>query len=171
MKWPNKKIAGVIYPLDHLHPFIMRVSPKQPGAPSYRVRVSFGCHTFTKKLDGTETLDLVFVNGRERRCFCPLRHRLSLHLPGIIRGIATGKVCFSKYGNYIFPANVPGMVEPYGVVLNVTKADSADYDVLLMVVSAHERPRFPKRPGQITFATLIGKTAKGEPVNWIGPKK
>jgi hypothetical protein len=171
MKWPNKKIAGVIYRLDHLHPFMITVTPKQPGAPTYRVRASFGFHTFTKELDGRETPDLVFVNGRERRCFCRVRHGLSCHLPGIIRAVATGKVCFGKYGNYFISANVPGMTEPYGVFLNVTKADSADYDVLLMVVSAHERPHFPKRPGQITFATLIGKTARGESITWIGPKK
>jgi len=171
MKWPNKKIGGIVYPLDHLHPFIMPVTPRGAGAPTYRVRVSFGCHTFTKKLDGTETPDFVFVNGRERRCFCLVRHELSRHLPGIIRGIATGKVCFGEYGNYFVPAVVPGMADPYGVFLNVAKAHSPGYDVLLMIVSAHERPRLPKRPGQITFATLIGKTAKGQQIVWLGPKK
>ena len=52
MSWGKKRIAGVVYDLTHLDPFDLDVTPSYQGAPTYKVRVTFGHHTFTRKLFG-----------------------------------------------------------------------------------------------------------------------
>lgn len=171
MNWPNKKIAGNIYDLRHLHPFILSVTPKTPGSRAYNVRVTFGCHCFTKELDGTETPDLVFKHGADVRCFCIIRHALSVHLPNMVRDSASRKVAFAAYGGNYFVAktDIPGLTDPYAAFFYVAKAKNPDFDVLMEVISAYPKSNLPKHPGLILFTTLIGKTIRGERVT--EPKK
>ena len=59
MSWGKKQIAGVSYELGHLDPVIMDVTPKVQDAPTYKVHVSFGCHTFTKGWENGYSPDLL----------------------------------------------------------------------------------------------------------------
>lgn len=60
MRWVTKTIAGVDYDLGHLDGFDMSVTPKVEAARTYIVRVTFGCHTFTRDLTDADTPDLHF---------------------------------------------------------------------------------------------------------------
>jgi hypothetical protein len=96
MRWGKKRIAGVDYDLTHLNDFDVLITPPHEGAPTYRVQVGFGAHTFTRKLDPNDTPDYHFRDGSNTRCFCPKRHSCSLHLPGIIRKAMEGDAYFGN---------------------------------------------------------------------------
>lgn len=168
MKWGKKQIAGVVYELSHLDPFFLDVTPKADDAPIYRVRVSFGCHTFTRELLPTDTQDFHFSDGRETRCFCPIRHGHSQHLPNMIRFAANGKVHLTPYGNYFVFQNLDGLGVPYAAFFNATKATRSDaFHVAIKVITAFGKGNLPKRPPRVTFATLVAKTANGEKVTYV----
>ena len=79
MSWGKKRIAGVDYDLTHLDGFLMDVTPTIEGSVTYKVRVTFGCHTFTRKRLAADTPDLHFDHENEKRSFCTERYQ---HSPG-----------------------------------------------------------------------------------------
>jgi hypothetical protein len=156
MRWGKKKIAGVEYDLDHLDPFFIEVAPRVDGARTYRVRVSFGCHTFTRDLVQGDPIDFHFRADNEMRCFCVDRHKLSLGLPDLVRYAAAGRAYFSERANFLVVESAPGTNAPYVAFFNAEKAKKRDgYDVAVFVTSAHLRPELPDKLPAVTFATLV----------------
>jgi hypothetical protein len=143
MTWGKKQIAGVVYALGHLDPFVMDVKPKAADAPTYKVHVSFGCHTFTKAWDDSYSPDLLFTSDGEERCFCTDRHGYSLHLPGIVQHAAGGKAHFSRVDNFLIVRTLPRVNGPYAIFFDVVQARSQDFDVAMSVVSAYPKPDLP----------------------------
>jgi hypothetical protein len=168
-RWHDISIEGTDYDLSHLHPFTVKVTPKADGAPTFKVYVSFGSHTFTKEWLENDNPAYLIKHDGERRCFCPIRYGHSLHLPAIIHKGVNGKAYFSQTRNFLLVENLPGINGPYAVFFKVEKAKSKDFDVAMFVVSAYEKPDLPRRLPKITFATLISKTANGQPI--MRPKK
>jgi len=168
MSWGSKRIQGVDYDLTHLDGFDMIVTPQYKDAPSYSVRVGFGAHTFTKALEAGDTPDLHFQDGGQTRCFCPLRHSYSMHLPKIIQ--TSGTAYFGNQGEkYLLVENLAGLNAPYVVAFKVAQANLANVDATMFVVSAHERPGLPKKLPAIGMGTLVSLTVQGKPI--IRPKK
>lgn len=163
IRWGSKRIRGEVYDLTHLDPFPLHVQPKAAGGPSYTVRVSFGCHTFTRELTPTDTPDLRFRHANEVRCFCTERHKCSLELPDMIRYAAQGRAYFSERANFLVVETLDGFNAPYVAFFNVEKAHRGDaYDAVMFVTSAHLRPALPNRLPAVTFATLIDYTVQGK---------
>lgn len=171
MTWGTFKAGEAEYDLTHLSPFTLSVTPKAEGAPTFKVLVSFGHHTFTREMNGHDHGDMKFVHGQEERCFCPERHGHSLELPRIVTGGATGRAYFSQKRNYLLVEDLPGVVGPYAVFFNIERARLAGVDAAMFVVSAYPKPALPpkKQLPAITFATLVSKTIAGEQV--ARPKK
>lgn len=171
MTWAKIKIAGATYDLSHLDPFSIDVTPKMAGAPTYKVQVSFGCHTFTRDPLATDTPDYRFKHKGETRCFCPTRHGLSSALPGIIMG-GIRKVYFTQEGTYFIARRLPALAQPYFIPFAVERGKACD--VAMFVITAYEKTDMPKRASAVTMATLIAKTAAGlyvtappaKPVTW-----
>lgn len=161
-------IDGRVYSLTHLQPFTIPVSMQGEGAPTYKLYVSFGTHTFSKKWDAEYPETHKLTDGREERCFCPQRHTHSLQLPTIIQRGILGKVYFSQTRNYLLVHDLRGLNAPYAVFFNMEKAKSKDFHAAMFVVSAYEKPDLPRKLAKITFNTLMAKTVKGEPI--IRPK-
>jgi hypothetical protein len=161
--WPDLMINGDLYGLSHLQSFTVNVTPKAPDAPTFKVYVSFGYHTFTRTPEASDGALFRITHEGEERCFCHKRHGHSLHLPAIVRGCVNGKVYFSERQNYLIVENLPGVNGPYAVFFNVEKAKSRDFDAAMFVVSAYEKPDLPplRRLDSITFPTLISKTSSG----------
>lgn len=161
--WSDVVIDGRVYGLSHLQSFTVNVTPKADDAPTFKVFVSFGSHTFTRetRVDDSPLLRVRY-NGEERS-FCHKRHGHSLHLPAIVRGCVNGRVYFSQRQNYLIVENLPMMNGPYAVFFNVEKAVSRDFDAAMFVVSAYEKPELPpvRKLDAITFPTLISKTVSG----------
>lgn len=172
MRWGKKQISGVIYDLTHLDPFLMDVTPKAKKAPTYKVRVSFGCHTFTREVTPQDKPDLHFHAGNELRCFCTERHKLSLELPDMIRYAANGRVYFSERATFLVIESVPGANAPYVAFFNAEKAKKHDgYDVAMFVTSAYVKPKLPNKLPAVTLSTLIDYRFKGMPMKRPEPRK
>jgi hypothetical protein len=172
MSWGSKQIAGVVYDLSHLDGFVMDVAPKAPEAPTYKVKVSFGFHTFTRDLEDTDTPDLHFRHGSETRCFCTDRHAHSLNLPDMIRYAAAGRVYFSERENFLVVESLPGTNAPYVAFFNIEKATKLDgYDAAMFITSAHPRPGLPERLPAVTFRTLVDYRVQGKELTRPEPRK
>ena len=74
-------IGGVEY--DLIEPFPIETTPRGLAPPPYKIRVSFGSHTFTRRREPGDREDHIFRDGAEERQFCPVRYAHSLHLPHI----------------------------------------------------------------------------------------
>lgn len=172
MTWGKKQIAGVVFNLGHLDPIIINVTPKANDASTYKVRVTFGFHTFTRDLEDEDSLDLHMRHGNETRCFCHERYRLSFELKDMICYAAKGRVYFSRRSNFLIVENVLGENAPFIAVFNVEKAKKEDgHDVAMFVTSAHLRPALPDRLPAVTFATLIDHTVRGRPLVPPAPRR
>jgi hypothetical protein len=173
VKWQAFESGGQVFDLDHLSPFTITVTPKAEGAPSFKVLVTFGHHCFTREWQaGLDDAAMRYAVGREVRCFCTVRHGLSLGLPAIVNAAATGKVYFSQDRNYLIVEAVDGLAAPYAVFFKLEKAERAhNADAVMFVVSAYEKRNLPakSRLPSISFATLIAKTVRGERIT--PPKK
>lgn len=169
MNWPDMTINGRHYSLSHLQPFTIGVALNGENAPTYKLYVSFGSHTFSKKWEKSDPIDHRMNHNQEERCFCTIRHDHSLHLPAIIQQGVSGKAYFSQTHNYLLVHNLPGMNAPYAVFFNIEKSKSKTFDAAMFVVSAYEKPGLPKNLPKITFNTLIAKISRGEKI--FRPKK
>lgn len=169
MSWGTKRIAGVDYDLTHLNPFDLDVTPPYQGAPTHRVRVSFGFHTFTRTVLSTDTPDFHVWDGGQCRCFCLHRYPQSIHLPGFIKSAANGKAYFgNKNQNYLLIENLVGTNAPYVIVFKVDRGERKR-DATMFIVSAHDRPGMSLNQPSIRLGTLIALTVQGKPIK--RPKK
>ena len=160
MKWPKVKIGDVEYELSHLDPFVIETTPKGEGAPTFTVRVSFGCHVFTRERREGDPEDHIFRDGAEERHFCPLRHGHSVHLPDILRR-NIGHVCFWDHGRFLIGREIEGIAHPYAVIFNLEKMKKEIADANVFVVTAFEKDDMPKRVAAISFPTLVSKRVRG----------
>lgn len=168
MQWGKKQIKGTVYDLGHLDPFTFQVTPKAADAPTYNVRVVFGCHTFTREWLATDTPDFRVTDGSHVRCFCPTRHGHSLHLPTAVAKAANGKAYFGNQANFLIVENLPGLNEPYAIFFRMVRS-RGEYSAIMDVQSAYPKPIEVNKLDKITFATLVGHTAAGRPIK--RPKK
>jgi hypothetical protein len=165
-------IDDVEHDLGHLDPFTILVRPKTEGAPTYKVLVSFSHHTFTRAFEeGIDNEAYKHVEADEVRCFCPDRYLASQALPILIGKAAAGRAYFSQGRNFML-LDQPLGGAPYAIFFNLEPSRSIKgVDCLMFVVSAYEKPNLPPRSKlpAISFATLVSKTVRGEPV--VRPKK
>lgn len=162
MNWRDRKIRGTVYRLGHLAPVSITV-PAKDGSRDYSVKVAYGHHVFTRELEAQDTPDFHFSHNDETRCFCLIRHSLSLHLPSIFQKAAKGgNAYFGETRNFLFAENVPGLQGPYAIFFDIKKAAERGVDAVIFVVSAYHKPNLPARLPKIRFDTLVRKAAAGE---------
>lgn len=172
MEWRPKRIAGRVYDLNHLHPFLLEVKPKAENAPTYVVRVSFGLHCFTRGLMADDGLDLYVRHDRELRCFCFERYELSKELADMIRYAAGGRAYFGEKANFLIVESVSKANAPYVAFFGIEKAKKKDsYDAAMFVTSAHLRPALPDRLPAVSFATVVDYSVRGQPLRRPEPRK
>lgn len=166
-KWTAKKIQGKVYSLSHLDPFVLSVTPTPAGSQTYRVRVSFGLHTFSTHLEPEHTPDMVVRDGRDVRCFCTERYALSQSLPELVQAAAAKKAFFSHDGNYVVfeHRDSNGARVPYAAFFDLRRSeDKRTHDAAMFIKSAYLKPNLPKRMDAIKFATLVAKVSRGEAI-------
>lgn len=162
MEWRDRKIRGTTYRLGHLKPDIVTV-PSKDGTRNFSVKVTYGHHVFTRELEAQDTPDFHFHHANETRCFCLIRHGLSLHLPTIFLKAANGgKAYFGETRNFLFAENVPGLQGPYAIFFDIKQAAEMGIDAVIFVVSAYHKPNLPSNLPKIRFDTLVRKAAAGE---------
>lgn len=165
-------IDEIEYDLAHLNPFTIDVTPKSEGAPTYKVLVSFGHHTFTRTFEyGVDSEDYLYAENGEERCFCPDRHLSSKTLRGLVAFHAKGKAFFSQKRNFMLIEQPLGGA-PYAVFFNIEKATNVKgIDATMFIISAYQKDNLPakRKIPSISFATLVSKTIRNEPI--VSPKK
>jgi hypothetical protein len=172
VQWGRKRIHGTDYDLSHLDPFMLQVRSSVPNAQPYVVRVSFGHHCFTRDLLAEDGPDLHFRDGRDLRCFCPHRHKLSLELPGMIRYAAKGRAYFNAKSNFLIVESLSEENAPYVAYFNVEKSrKGAAHHAVMFVTSAHLKPALPDKLPAVTFATLVDHKVNGKPLKPPPPRR
>jgi hypothetical protein len=162
VNWRDRKIRGTVYRLGHLAPCVISVRAKD-GSRNFRVKVTYGHHVFTRELESQDTPDFHFAHLNETRCFCLIRHGLSLHLPSIFKKASDGgKAYFGETRNFLFAENVPGLQGPYAIFFDIKQAAEKDVDAVIFVVSAYHKPNLPPHLPKIRFDTLVRKASAGE---------
>ena len=165
MKWPARISGGVERDFSHLDDSEIYVTPKNAGAPTYRVRVSYELHCFARTANPDDPADHLFPEGQNMRCFCPDRYRCSLELPRIIAAAPSSRVFFSQRRDMLVVEQLPGLVGPYAIFFNAEKFKRGGYDAALFVVSAYEKPELPTQLPAVSFATLISNLVNARPLN------
>jgi hypothetical protein len=156
--WGKKKIAGTVYDLTHLDPFILRVD-------AARVQVQFGSHTFTEQYTPLHTRDLAIADGKDLRAFNVDRYGHSLSLPAAVRAAVGGEACLDK-GRMHIAATLPGLVGPYLVAFTIRPRATKKFDGVMMVVTAHHRPNLDLSLPRAPFNAVISATLVGRKIDW-----
>jgi hypothetical protein len=157
--WGKKTIAGTVYDLTHLEPFILPVG-------TVRLRVEFSCHCFTEEYNGTfHTPDLAISDGNDLRAFCLIRYGHSLRLPAAVK-TAVGSTAYLSDGRMHVCATLPGLQGPYLVAYKIRRSRARNADGIMQITTAHHRPNadltLPSAPFNATvFARIVGGK-----INW-----
>lgn len=163
-KWPKKKLQGAEYDLSHLNPFPIEAVPRDATARRIPVGVSFSLHTFTVKREDGDAPDTLMVRGSDVRTFCTKRHKCSLHLPGIIRGIAAGNVFRSRdrHGNWnwMTASQIDCAKGQYACYFQLDKSFGKFIPVRMRVISAHERSDPHGYTKEYSFYSLVRQIAE-----------
>lgn len=167
MQWGKRRIDGKVYDLTHLDPFILSI-PGHNGAASIPARVRFGSHVFTLTWSDSYVEEYRIADGKQSRCFCPIRYGHSLLLPGILQRSCGGRVLFDPQKKLVMLGNPPGVLSPYAVFFEMKRVTKQPYELDIMVVSAHEHPRLRAKFG-MSFPHLASIVTGAAPIPW--PKK
>ncbi len=176
IKWRPFFYKDKTYDLSHLHPFemtLLQSASNDKPAREYQFVVSFGLHSFTRKVIDSEKNDpaLHYKDSRETRVFCFHRYEHSKYLPTIIKTVEKRKCYHTGHSNYFIIELITqekNIVE-YEVYFAVSKSGQQKGKLNLFIQSAYTRDEIHKR-GQpkkkpirfqiIAFNTLIGKPIK-----------
>jgi hypothetical protein len=170
-KWPKKRLGGVEYDLSHLNPFAFEAIPGDKAAPRILVGVSFSLHTFTEDRKPEHRPDTFMGNANDPRSFCTHRHKCSLHLPKIIRGIAAGTVSVSR-DSYMIVSSIDCAEGEYATIFLLKQSKGNVIPVRMHVISAHERTRDLGYMKEVSFYSLVRRLAleaNWEPQKEIAP--
>lgn len=174
LKWSPALVGGVVYDLGHLHPLSFDfVVPAKDGKPEqvYPLDVTFSLHCFTRGIRSGETYapDLAYSDSRETRLFDARRHRLSLLLPDIVRGIGARRCFHTAHGNFFTVEIVDdeGHAAGYTVYFTVSRSTRRGR-LTLYVQSAYvqdgvprQKPK-PRKP--IRFSVIAHNVTTARPV-------
>lgn len=161
--WGRKKIAGTVYDLTHLDPFIMDVL--RPSGASWRVQVQFGTHTFTEKFGPLHTPDLAISDGKDLRAFCLTRYGHSFSLKAAVIKSATGHACMDS-GRMLFSAQLPSLADPYLIAFKLRPKQTTKFDAVMTIVSAHPRPNLNGQLPRAPFHAVVSATIAGRKIDW-----
>lgn len=163
MMWGKKRINGTVYDLTHLDPFF--VDAPLPGGRSSRLRVEFGCHSFTEQITPLHDRSLAFSHGSDLRAFCLKRYGHSLTLPAAVKRAVNERVCLDK-GRTLINARLPGLEGPYLIAFKLRVKQTRKFDAVLTVVSAHHRPNLNQKLPSAPFPVVLSAALNGKKVQY-----
>ncbi|MGH7813669.1 MAG: hypothetical protein ACREQI_06660 [Candidatus Binataceae bacterium] len=174
MRWRAAQIGGETYGLGHLDEFDFEfVVPAKDNKPEqvYRINVIFSMHCFTRGIRDGESYrhELTYSDSRETRLFDTQRYRLSMRLPGIVRGIGTRRCFHTGHGNFftIEVVDDDGTRLDYSVYFKVSRRSKRGW-LNLYIESAYVQGKIPRRrphpPRPIRFSVIAYNVAMGRPI-------
>lgn len=170
-----KKITydGQDISIDHLAPMTIECPCEDIGR-NLKIGVDFKNHCYSKEfIDGTNTKEeiILYDTPDKPRVFCPIRHGLSLRLPGIMNDLPNRRVNQTpERRNYVYALPLKVEEKIYEIFFMIQRAESDPVlDLRLTVESAYvpDKPtQLPKRPSAIRFKLLAYKTLRREPIEF-----
>lgn len=175
MTWKYIDFEGQRYDLSHLQDFQFEVvrPPSDKGAGwSIKIDVTFSWHCYTRAPGKTETVKIQ-TQGKEQRCFCPVRFEHSKRLPEIIQDLSERKILQTGKGNYITIEVVDhdGKVIDYEIYFDLRK-QGRKQPLKLVVESAYlrepsaETTRQKRKRQPIRFRVLVHNTHHGKKIRY-----
>lgn len=170
MRWqPYVEASGKARPLNHLHPFRVRITlpaSATSGEIDLDLEVGFSMHTFTRGRCATDAVATIYTNARECRTFDDLRYTLSHRLPEVIKDLPSRKCYHARNDNYLSVADITLQEAPCDYrrffVLRRWSGKHAGSErpcVRLIVQSAYATPKSRKgREKLIRFQVLLHRT-------------
>ncbi len=160
MKRKSITFGNVSFPLDHLESFQIVIPAKNPLESAAKLQVTFSCHVFSEKwIDGIDETRK-YIEGHQRRAFCPVRYGCSIKLPDLIKYHVLGKAYESKDGNgykrNFFYADADSI--QYPIYFELSKATNIpNVAGILHIISAYQKPNLPakNRLQSVKFARLV----------------
>lgn len=174
--FPPLCIDGVTYDFLHLEPFTMRFTSERANR-QLRINVRFSNHCFSYSPTNEEERKApyqLFDHNEKERVFCPVRYKLSLKLPNIVRSLNNQRCKVYQTAakrNFNYSLQVDDPKGPYHLFFEVSKAtgkSSQMQDVNMFVESAyHEEPigNSPNLLGKIGFHVLCTNIYLKKPVS------
>ena len=163
MMWGKKRIAGTVYDLTHLDPFLLEVD--HPNGKTTVLQVQFGPHSFTEKYTPLHTPDLAISHNSDLRAFCLQRYGHSLRLPAAVTQAAIGNVCNGQ-GRMAINSRLPGLKGPYLIAFKLRKKPTKKFDGVMTVVTAHHRPKLNQSLPFAPFHAVVSATFAGRKIDW-----
>jgi len=171
--FPDLTIDENTYKFDHLDPFVMLIKSDM-AKKTLRVQFRFTNHCFTEKHDPLTHPEgwpvLHDINGIERT-FCPIRYRLSLELPDILKKLADPQTKVFQTAakrNWAYSLKIEDPEGPFHIFFEIKKTspkDKAYQDINIVIESAyHETTKPPMLLGDVGFVLLCGRAYCGKPL-------
>lgn len=159
-------------PIGHLKPYMI-LCPCPDIGRDLTIRVNFLSHCYTEHFDPDQhdRTEIIIRDAGGPRVFCPIRHGLSLRLPGIVARLPDARVYqTAERRNYVYAVPLEtedGLYEMYFMLQRVERRQGTD--LRLTVESAYPvnapTPR-PRRPNSIRFVVLARKVFLRQPVRF-----
>lgn len=110
---------------------------------------------------------MLFMDGKTKRTFDPLRYAYSTHLPAAIQTGVLGHVFAKKVPsrNYVFKSTLPGIAGTYIIAFEMRKSKSPKYDVVIQILSAHLTTAVA-RMHRADCTDLIDHVVSGAALQW-----
>lgn len=171
--FPALEISGNAYDFEHLDPFVMIVNSDM-ARKSLRVHVRFTNHCFTRGYNsfshpaGEPAIE---DHSGNKRTFCPIRYRLSLSLPDIIkRLINPQEKVYQTFArrNWAYTVTIDDPAGPYHLFFEIRKSPASErhlQDLSIVIESAyHEEKGYgpPNLLGRVGFVALCGMVFCGK---------
>lgn len=163
MRWRDVESRGVVYSLQHLHPFTTTV---QVGHRAIDLVVKFGFHVFTDEKGNGRPL----VHDKERRFFCPKRCADSHQAVGFFQQANISDVHVRPYiakskNQQFFLMDGPD----YAMFLAIQKPANTTNRLNCRVVSAYTvdswgRGNLPTWARMRTMGFVLDRREQGEPI-------
>ncbi|MNQ75262.1 hypothetical protein D3C85_900480 [compost metagenome] len=173
--FPMLVLEGTIYEFNHLDPFTMRFD-SNAAKRQLRVNVRFSNHCFSHApVEGMvyPMQRMLQDHNKRERVFCPIRYRLSVDLPAIVRSLNNpGCKVYQTAArrNFNYSVVVQDPTGPYHLFFEVSKSrgDAAKMQELTLFVESayHEEPlgKGPALLGRIGFHMLCSNVFLGKPI-------
>lgn len=159
--------------IQHLAPGEL-TCPCEPIGRDLIIRVTYANHCYTEAFNSavhTKEHIILYDAPDRARCFCPIRHKLSIELPELIKQLPSRKVHqTSSTRNYVFVVPLRLSNQIYEIYFMLQRAQPEDRsDLKLVIESAYPDvapPVLPKRPNDIRFPVLAYKILAKQPVKF-----
>ena len=172
-------LVEIVHPpldLSHLAPFRFTADSAKAGKPLV-IFARFSNHCYSEAFDpgSHDPNGAAIMDGRKRRVFSPLRHRLSFLLPELIKclsapGIRVHETAARRNWMYAVTVDIPEAGTRYQIFFDLRRAPAErrqSQDLEMMVESAYpadpERAR-PNILGRVGFLLLAGSVYTGQKV-------